>query len=125
MYFGKNLRYLRRKSGLTQEQIADRLKYKSFTTIQKWESGDSQPPMTAVKILSEMFKVPMDQLYNFDLENYDVKNHEPHHVELEDTLKYYAELIASRPELTTLIMAAKDASKEDIEKALKIIEALR
>lgn len=33
-YFGKNIRYLRKLTNMTQEELADKLGYKSFTTIQ-------------------------------------------------------------------------------------------
>ena len=39
MYLAKNLKHLRLKSGLSQEYLAKRFGYKSYTTIQKWESG--------------------------------------------------------------------------------------
>ena len=39
MAFSNNLRYLRKKYDMSQEDLANKLGYKSFTTIQKWESG--------------------------------------------------------------------------------------
>ena len=41
MEFSSNLRYLRKERGMSQDELADKLGYKSFTTIQKWESGVS------------------------------------------------------------------------------------
>lgn len=38
------------------------LGYKSFTTIQKWESGVSEPPLKALKKLSEIFNIDMNDL---------------------------------------------------------------
>lgn len=49
--FAKNIRYLRKRAELSQDKLAEMLGYKSFTTIQKWESGVSEPSMaTAQKI---------------------------------------------------------------------------
>lgn len=68
MAFSSNLRYLRKKYSLSQDDLAEKLGYKSFTTIQKWESGVSEPSMSVVKQLSIMFNITMDELMNIDLE---------------------------------------------------------
>lgn len=68
MYFGKNLRYLRKLKSWSQEQLSDKLGYKSFTTIQKWESGDSEPPMSTLRTICVLFNIPMDLMLNYNLE---------------------------------------------------------
>ncbi len=67
MYLGINLKYLRIKHGFNQEDIARMFGYKDYTTVQKWESGVSEPPMRVVKRLSEMYNVKMDDLINIDM----------------------------------------------------------
>lgn len=67
MEFSSNLRYLRRKNGLSQDELANKLGYKSFTTIQKWESGVSEPSVSTLKIIADIFSVSMDQMINDDL----------------------------------------------------------
>ncbi len=67
MEFSSNLRYLRKERGMSQEDLANKLGYKSFTTIQKWESGVSEPSVSTVKIISDIFGVTMDQIINKDL----------------------------------------------------------
>lgn len=62
MCLGENIRFLRNKKGYSQEDIANMLGYKSFTTIQKWESGVSEPPLKALKKLAEIFDVDMNDL---------------------------------------------------------------
>lgn len=64
MYLGENIRYLRIKYGYSQDYVAEQLGYKSFTTIQKWESGVSEPPVKKLKELSTLFNVDMDELNN-------------------------------------------------------------
>ena len=39
MYLAKNLKYLRLKNGFSQDYLADKLGYKSYTTIQKMGNG--------------------------------------------------------------------------------------
>ena len=68
MFFAKNLKYLRKLKEWSQDYIAEKLGYKSFTTIQKWESGTSEPPMSTIRTLCIMFNMPMDLMLNVDLE---------------------------------------------------------
>ena len=67
MAFSNNLRFLRKKFNMSQEDLANRLGYKSFTTIQKWESGVSEPSVSIVKQIAEIFGVTMDQITNDDM----------------------------------------------------------
>lgn len=62
MYLSENIRYLRLKKGFSQEYVADKLGYKSFTTIQKWESGVSEPPIKKLQELSNLFDVDIDDM---------------------------------------------------------------
>ena len=68
MNFANNLRFLRRSRGYSQEFISERLGYKSFTTVQKWESGVSEPSVEKLKKLADLFDVSMDELLNADFE---------------------------------------------------------
>ena len=67
MEFSSNLRYLRKERGMSQDELADKLGYKSFTTIQKWESGVSEPSVSTLEVIANIFGVSMDQMINQDL----------------------------------------------------------
>lgn len=67
--FGDNLRYLRKRNNLSQDEIADMFSYKSFTTVQKWENGDSEPNIEIVRSLANLFKVSMNDLTSVDIEH--------------------------------------------------------
>lgn len=67
MYLSENIRYLRTLKGYSQEYVASKLGYKSFTTIQKWESGVSEPPVKKLQELSKLFGVDMDDMNNKQL----------------------------------------------------------
>ena len=49
MVLGKNIRYLRKQKDMSQDKLAELLGYKSFTTIQKWESGVAEPYLMGIK----------------------------------------------------------------------------
>ncbi|WP_302161376.1 LexA family protein [Acidaminococcus intestini] len=64
----KNLKYLRLKHGFSQDFIADYTGKKSFTTVQKWESGVSDPSIEVASKLANLYNVSLDDLYYSDLE---------------------------------------------------------
>ena len=68
MSLARNIRYLRKKQGWGQDTLAEKLGYKSYTTIQKWESGVSEPPLKIVHALADLFNVDITDLTNSDLE---------------------------------------------------------
>lgn len=63
----KNIRYLRKKHGWKQDELSQKLGYKSYTTVQKWESDDSSPPFKKLQMLAQVFGVDMNELTETDL----------------------------------------------------------
>ena len=64
-YIGKQIRALRRKKGMTQEQLATLLNI-SPQAVSKWETGIALPDITFVPILAGIFHVSTDTLFAFD-----------------------------------------------------------
>lgn len=67
-YIKQNIKYLRKKNGLKQSDLARILGYDTGTTIAKWEKGRALPPLNSIITLSEFFKVSIDDLIYTDLE---------------------------------------------------------
>lgn len=61
MDFNQNLYQLRKKNGLSQEDLALKLDV-ARQTISKWELGETVPDMDKLILLSEIFEVSMDEL---------------------------------------------------------------
>ncbi len=61
MEFNEKLQELRKKKGLTQEELAEAL-YVSRTAISKWESGRGYPSIDSLKDISKFFSVSIDDL---------------------------------------------------------------
>lgn len=59
---------MRKKRGWSQEHLANLLGYKNYTSIQKWESGASEPRFATVQALSKLFDVDIDTLTHVDIE---------------------------------------------------------
>ena len=57
----ERLKEARRKSGLTQEHVAEML-HVSRQTISRWERGTSQPTSRQIRELAEIYQVPETQL---------------------------------------------------------------
>jgi transcriptional regulator with XRE-family HTH domain len=62
MNLGRNLKFYRKKYGITQESLAEKLGYKNPSTIQKWETGVSEPPIHVLVELCNYYNVSIDKL---------------------------------------------------------------
>ena len=58
---GMNIRILRKKLRMSQEELAERVDV-SRQTIAKWENGESLPDIHKCKRLADIFEVTLDQL---------------------------------------------------------------
>ncbi len=61
MEFHEKLQEFRRRKGLTQEELAERL-YVSRTAVSKWESGRGYPNLESLKAIAKFFSVTVDEL---------------------------------------------------------------
>lgn len=61
MEFNEKLQELRRRKGLTQEELAEVL-FVSRTAISKWESGRGLPSIESLKAISVYFSISLDEL---------------------------------------------------------------
>ena len=60
-YLGANLRYLRKKKGLTQADLAQKMNV-NRSLIGAYEEGRSEPKIASLLFLCELFKVNLDEL---------------------------------------------------------------
>ena len=68
MEIGKKIMNLRRKSGLSQEELAEKVGV-ARQTISKWELGETSPDLKQSKKLSKIFNVSLDELADNDIKN--------------------------------------------------------
>ena len=61
MELGEKLQELRKRRGMTQEELAESL-YVSRTAVSKWESGRGCPGIESLKEISSFFDVTIDEL---------------------------------------------------------------
>ena len=67
MGFGENLIRSRKKSGLSQEEVAAKLGV-SRQTVSKWELGETLPDIQQAKKLSTLYHITLDELVELDLQ---------------------------------------------------------
>ena len=76
MNLGNNLFHARKKAGLSQETVAEKLGV-SRQTISKWETAETVPDIYEAKKLAKLYNLSLDELIEF---NVDVK-------EIEEVIK--------------------------------------
>lgn len=65
MSLGKSLFNARKKSGLSQEEVAEKLGV-SRQTISKWETDETLPDIRQSKKLAVLYHLTLDELIDFD-----------------------------------------------------------
>ncbi len=65
MHIGSSIRRLRLARGMTQEQLAGRLKV-STAAVSKWEARGSYPDMSLLCPLAMIFEVSTDELLGYN-----------------------------------------------------------
>ena len=67
MNLGNSLFHARKKRGLSQEEVAEKLGV-SRQTISKWELDETLPDIRQSKRLSVLYHLTLDELVDFDIE---------------------------------------------------------
>ncbi len=84
MKIGNKLNQLRKLSGMTQEQLAEKIDV-SRQTISKWESDSTSPDLESIVKISMIFHVSLDDLLKD--EETRVTNRNDEQITLEDLMK--------------------------------------
>ena len=67
MSLGSNLFQIRKKAGLSQEVVAEKLGV-SRQTISKWETDETVPDIYQSKRLAKLYNLSLDELIEFDID---------------------------------------------------------
>lgn len=84
LYFGDNLKQLRKEKNLTQEALADSLGV-SFQTVSKWERGETYPDITMLPVIAAIFEISVDGLLGTDKHQKEQKANE--YIDLYDNMQ--------------------------------------
>ena len=114
MNIGTSLFNARKKSGLSQEAVAEKLGV-SRQTISKWETDETLPDIYQAKKLSALYHLTLDELIDFDIEVKEleqvIKNTSEETQQKVDWTKLWSEkypiLVAYKQEVNTAEYAAQ------------------
>ncbi len=120
--FAQRLRELRTSRKLSQQDLAD-IVGKTQQAVNLWEKGENEPGYETLKKLADLFSVTVDYLLG-RTDDPSPKQDDRQHVNDDEALEYLDEL-HKRPEMKALFQVSRKATKEDIETAITIIEALK
>ena len=113
--FSEMLSSLRKQNGLTQAELAARLGI-SKSAVSMYECGNREPELELLQAMADLFHVSVSTLLG--RQESGLVNDDP-------ALTEYLEALRDRPEMRMLFSVTKNATREDVEAAVKIIEALR
>lgn len=67
MNLGNNLFHARKKCGLSQEAVAEKLGV-SRQTVSKWETCETVPDIYQAKKMAKLYNLSLDELIDFDVD---------------------------------------------------------
>lgn len=73
MNLGNSLFHARKKCGLSQEEVAEKLGV-SRQTISKWETDETVPDIRQSKKMASLYNVSLDELIEFDLDMKEIQD---------------------------------------------------
>ena len=113
--FSDTLSSLRRGRGMTQAELASRLGI-SKSAVSMYERGKREPELELLQAMADLFGVSVNAMLG--RQDPDLVNDDPE-------LTGFLEQMRDRPEMRMLFSVTKNATKQDVEAAVRIIEALR
>lgn len=66
-FFKNNLKYIRLSKDLNQQELADILGYKNFSSISDWERGKSTPNVGTLQKIADMHNITITELMEKDV----------------------------------------------------------
>ena len=133
MSIGENIKKLRGIHDLTQKELA-KIAGVSDKAVSTWEIGIKEPRMGAIQKIADYFGIQksniiedngIDLIFNSNNEKsgfVDLKNNT---IVVDNETRDIIDCLRNSPEMKILFSASIKATKEDILKAVRIIEALR
>ena len=113
--FAKNLNYYMTTNNKTQSDLVTDLNL-TASTVSDWANGMKYPRVDKMQLLADYFGILKSDL---------TEEHETSKMTDDIELQEYLEELKNRSELRMLFSLTKGATKEDVEKAVRIIEALK
>lgn len=130
MSIGKNIKYLREKNNMNQNEFG-KLFDVTDKAVSTWENDIKIPRMGTIQKIADYFSLTKSQIIEDELynkkkyENIKVYDEDDRPYVLDDEALALIDSLRTRPEMKILFSVSKKATKDDILKTVKIIEALK
>lgn len=121
MAIGDRIRSRREELGLTQQELADRLGYKSKSAINKIEMGINDVTQKKVPLYAEALETSIEYLMGME-GGKEITQHEYY---TNPETAQIAQEIFDDPELHALFDAARDSKPENLKAAAAMLKALK
>lgn len=115
--FSNILKYLRQRAGMTQLELADKLKV-SKSTISMYENGNREPDFETLEFIADIFNVDMNFLIG------KTSSSQPSYYDNPDA-REMAQFLYDNPEYKVLFDASRKVKKEDIDFVKQMIDRVR
>ena len=124
MTFGKILKQLRESNNYSMDKLVELYNTRfngkmNKSTLSRYENELQEPMYTVIVNLAQLFNVTVDYLSGVEDIRQDLTEEKQ-----PDELDEYLQELRTRPEMKMLFNLTKNATKEDVEKAVKIIETM-
>lgn len=113
------MKQLRESMNKTKAQVAREL-HMPYTTYVNYEKEAREPNSENLIQIANYFNVSVDYLIGRSDDEKTSRS-----INADQELQEYLEELKNRPEMRMLFSVSKNATKEDVEQAVKIIEALK
>ena len=117
--FPNIFRKIREQSGLTQQQMADKLGV-SRSAIGMYENGEREPNFETLELIADTFNVDM----NYLLGKKPTTEVIPDRYYLDDDARDMAQFMYENPEYKVLFDASRKVKKEDIDFVKQMIDRM-
>lgn len=117
--FPNIFRKIREQSGLTQQQMADKLGV-SRSAIGMYENGEREPNFETLELIADTFNVDMNYLLGKKTTTEVI----PDRYYLDDDARDMAQFMYENPEYKVLFDASRKVKKEDIDFVKQMIDRM-
>ena len=121
---GINIKALRKRKHLTQEQFAERIGVSS-QAVSKWETGVCYPDISLLPIIAQFFDITIDELLGFSIDTKDDMGNQMTYDRMQARLLLHGNAMMSY--LECLEKSSQDdqsVSSDDAKKKIKLLKKI-
>ena len=63
---GNNIKMMREEKGMSVQKLANLMEFEAVQAVYSWQSGKTLPSLENLKLLSELFEKPMEEILIFE-----------------------------------------------------------